>query len=423
LISRFIHNKKKQGLRDVLSLMGVQIALRPILILKSFFVAKYLGPEAYGILKSVDLIRMLNKFGSLGFKPALIRNAVTYRAAGNISKVKSAKNNAYSAELILSFLLFIAGLLSSLYFEREIISIAVILASIGLFTAKLFGMVQTELQLNKRFSSLSKIILWQGLINAVIIIATVPFYEIYSVLIIPSVSTLFVTILAVKHLGFFFTFHIDKKGFYELLKVSMPLTFGTLAFGCFRYSERILIITYLGLIAVGYFGIAETISGIFISFLLGSVIKVRSIKIYEELGRQNYLKVHHIVVKETSILIGLSFIFIVFSAIAVKYILPVVLPKWTDAVNIIILFLFVVPIKLLSSYVNIVVKAPAVNKLMFGPILQIVATMILFIGVIVLKAIDQMILFNFLIIDLSAYAFFHIVYLLFYYRIFVRSFV
>ncbi|MCD4691544.1 MAG: oligosaccharide flippase family protein [Calditrichales bacterium] len=424
MINLIIHNiKTKQGVRDVLSLTGVQVALRPILILKSFVVAKYLGPEAYGILKSVDLIRMLNKFGSLGFRAVLIRNAVTYGASGNIEKVQSTKNNAYSAELILSFVLFITGLLTSLFFARDILKISIILASIGLFTAKLFGIVQTELQLNKKFNSLSKIILWQGLINAVIVIVTVPFFKIYSVLIIPSVSTLFVTALAAKRLGYFFKFHLDRKGFWELLKVGMPFTIGTLAFGAFRYSERIIIITYLGLTAVGFFGFAETISGIFITLLLGSVIKVRSIKVYEELGLKNYLKAHRIVLKETGILIGLSLIFIILSATGVKYLIPLFLPKWTDAVDIVILFLFVVPIKLLSSYINIVVKAPAVNKLMFGPLLQLLATVFLFGGVAFLQLTDQMVLFKFLIVDLLAYAVFHVTYLIFYYQVFVKPYV
>ena len=50
----------------------------------------------------------------------------------------------------------------------------------------------------------------------------------------------------------------------------------------FRYTERILIVSFLGLTAVGYFGFADTIVNMLIAITLSSVIKVRKMKIYEE---------------------------------------------------------------------------------------------------------------------------------------------
>ena len=140
----FQKNKKRKGLLNILSLTGVQIALRPIQIAKSFIVAKYLGPEAYGILKSVELIQMLNKFGSLGFKPTVIRNGATAIAEKNITELKSIKNNAYTGELLLSIFLLLIGLISSIFFNDKIIISVIILASIGLFTSKLFGISARE---------------------------------------------------------------------------------------------------------------------------------------------------------------------------------------------------------------------------------------------------------------------------------------
>ena len=44
-------------------------------LVKGIVVAKYLGPADYGLLKSIELIQMLNKYGSLGFNTALTREA------------------------------------------------------------------------------------------------------------------------------------------------------------------------------------------------------------------------------------------------------------------------------------------------------------------------------------------------------------
>ena len=61
---------------DIFKLASVQIILRPVQVLKSFMVARFLGPEVYGILKSVELVQMLNKFGNFGFKAVVIRDGI-----------------------------------------------------------------------------------------------------------------------------------------------------------------------------------------------------------------------------------------------------------------------------------------------------------------------------------------------------------
>ena len=415
--------KKRKSLRDVLSLTGVQITLKPLQLAKSFVVAKYLGPEMYGILKSVELIEMLNKFGSLGFKPTIIRNASTEIAKGNLENVKNIKNNAYTGELILTFLLFTAGCISSLFFEESLVSVAIILASIGLFSAKMFGMVQTELQINKKFGSLGKVILFQGVFNSIFIILTVPFFNIYSVLIVPSVSAITVTNIALYSTGKFFQLKIDRPGFKKVLKVSMPLTIGTLAFGLFRYTERILIVSFLGLKAVGLFGFADTIVTMFVTLLLGSVLKVRGLTIFEELGKGNYKFVHKMVVKETRILVMISLGIIVCLAIGLNLLIPVFLPKWNDAILITIIFSVTIPLKLLNSYTPFVIKSPTINNLKFGPIIQVCATGVIVSGFFLLKYHSHLSLINFLYVDITAYAFISICSTIYYYKSFFISFV
>lgn len=408
--------KDKKGFRDILSLSGVHFALKPIQLAKSFVVAKYLGPELFGILKSVELIGMLNKFGSLGFKPAIIRNATTFSSQGRNRDLRNLKNNAYSGEIILSLILFLCGLISSLFFEDKIIIIAIILASIGLFAEKLLGILETELHLNRQFGVLGKIILYQGLISGIIVIITVPFYNIYSVLVVPIFSAITVTLIAFRKTGFFFLFRIDKIGLLEVLKVSIPLTMATLAFGLFRYVERILIISFLGLTAVGIYGFADTIVGLFITLLLGSVLKVRGIKIFEELGLGNYTKVHKMIKNETIILLLVSICFIIITAIGMKLLIPIFLPKWIKAIDITILFSIILPVKLLSSYIAFVIKSPLINMLKFEPIMQLFATFILIIGVIYLKQMQALNLTNFILMDIVAYLVFHLAYVYVYFQ-------
>ena len=424
-MKRYLINylKRNKSVRDVLSLTGVQAALRPIQLFKSFFVAKYLGPEVYGILKSVEMISMLDKFGTLGFKDAIIRNATTARAKGDVLALENIKDNSYSGELILSLILFFTGITISFWFQERVFVVAIILASIGLFTSKLLGIYKTELHINKRFGPLGKVILFQGIINSVLVIATVPFYNVYAVLVVPSISSLVVVFLAARMTGSFFRLRIDRSGFMSVLKVSIPLTLATLSFGLFRYTERFLIISYLGLTAVGIFGFADTVIGIFISLLLGSVLKVRGIKIFEELGNHNFKTVHKTIIRETGLLILISFGFIILIGLGMKIFIPILLPKWESAIKITMLFSLVLPLKLLSSYVNVVFKSPIVNKLRFYPIIQLISTIFLIVGLQLLKHYECLSLTTFILVDVFAYAFLHFSSVFYYYKIYYLKFI
>lgn len=412
--------KGKKSLKDVLYMMGSQVALQPISVLKSFMVAKYLGPEHYGILKSVELVTMLNKFGSLGFLNVAVRDATTAKAQNDETKLISTKNNAYTGEILLSVLLTIIGCLSALFFENKLVQTALVLASIGLFTAKLFNIFKVEMRLNQEFKLLSKILLVHGYINALSIIATVPFFNLNAVLIVPIISTLAMALYTLKKMGRFFELKIDKEGFKEVLKIGVPLTIGTLCFGLFRYTERILIISFLGLTAMAYYGFATTITSIFVSLLLTSVMKVRSIRIYEELGKSNFKKVHKMVVKESAMLILMSLVFIVLIAVGMKVFVPMFLEKWTEAINIAILLSLVLPIKLSSSYVAAVIKSPTINKLRFEPKVQLIGTAIMVLATLALKFSDSLTLTNFVIVNLVAYAFVNLSFVYYYYLTFMK---
>tara|TARA_A100000164_G_C21929017_1_gene784607 strand:- start:1378 stop:2661 length:1284 start_codon:yes stop_codon:yes gene_type:complete len=407
--------KNKKSLMDIVKLSSIQIVLRPLQIIKSFVVAKYLGPESYGILKSVELIAMLNKFGSLGFKPTIIRNGITAMAKGDINELKSIKDNAYSGELVLSFILLLFGIISSFFFDNKIIVSAILLASVGLFTAKMFGIFQTELQLNKNFGSLAKVILYQGILNSVFVMVLVPFFNIHAVLMVPIISSPIIIYLAYKKTGNFFSLKIDRIGIKKILKVSIPFTFGTLAYGLFRYTERTIVIIFMGLKATGFFGFADTIANIFITLMLGSVMKVRSIKLFEYLGKKKYLQTHRMVIKETSILVGISFVIILGLAIGMKLLIPQILPKWEGAILATIIYSFVIPIKLSSSYIASVIKSPTVNELNFEPIMQIISTFIIIIGATILHYNDSLSLNNYILIILIALLFLHSGYIVFYY--------
>tara|TARA_X000000368_G_scaffold405972_1_gene383714 strand:+ start:420 stop:1703 length:1284 start_codon:yes stop_codon:yes gene_type:complete len=406
---------KKKFIRDISWMLSANILIKPFQIVKSYFVARYLGPEQYGILKSVELIQMLNKFGDLGFVNTAIRDSGELIGSKNKEKLEQVKSVCYSSEIVLVFILFTIALLSNFLFEELIVRYAIILSSIALFSLKIFNIFSAEAIIGKNFKLLSKITIFQGFFNSVIIIITVPFFNLYAVLTVPIFSTLISCYYIYLRLNFRFSFKIEKSLFKNILSTSVKLTSGTLAFGLFRYIERIIVITYLGVEAVGFFGFADTILAIFITLFLTN-IKVRKMNILEYLGQKDYLRVHKIVIKETAILVFFSLIIIFLAQLFLEILIPVYLPKWIDGILIAQLFLLVLPLKVLNSYIAVVIKSPTINKLLYSPLLHLSGVTILITGILCLNYFDSLSLKNFIFLDIIAYAIVHLPWLFIYYK-------
>ena len=422
MISKIKGLFERKYVRDIAWMISANIIIKPFQIIKSFFVAKFLGPEQYGILKSVELIQMLNKFGDLGFVSTVIRDAGELVGSEDNDELDKLRNICFSAELILVFFLFTIGLLSNLFFEDKIIRIAIILSSIALFSLKINNILNAEAIIRKEFKLLSKLVMFQGFFNSIIIILTVPFYNIYAVLTVPILSTLISCYYVYARLNFSFNFKIEKFLFKKVLKTSLKLTSGTLAFGLFRYVERLIVITYLGIEAVGFFGFADTVLALFVTIFLTN-IKVRKMNILEYLGKKQFLRVHNIVKKETIIILSISIITIIVMQFLIGLFIPIFLDKWINAIYITQIFLLVLPLKVLISYLTVVVISPTVNKLFYIPFLHLFGVFILILGTYLLYLTKNLNLLNFIYVDILAYSVVNIPWLYVYYKEYYKVFV
>ena len=147
---------KNKTLKDYLAIAGTNIILQPIQLIKSIVVAKFLGPDSFGILKSLELIQMLDKYGNLGFRAAAAREIGNAKGRGDLGKEIIVRNNAYSGEIILSLFLFLTGCISSIIIKDETISLMLLISSFSLLFSKLRGIFNTEVTIQKKFIFLSK---------------------------------------------------------------------------------------------------------------------------------------------------------------------------------------------------------------------------------------------------------------------------
>ena len=367
-------------------------------------VAKYLGPADFGLLKSIELVQMLNKYGNLGFRLTANRevgNLIGEKSTANAGLIK---NTLYSSELILSLILFVIGISSSLFFDNKSISIMIILASFGLLASKIRGIMDTEAVIQKNFILHSKVAFITTLIASIVVIITIPWLKIYAVLLTNIVVGIIAIGYYLKYLNLKLSFKIAKKEFKRLFKISLSLTMPTLAFGLFKYTERILVIMFLGPLALGFYSFGEMMSGQINTFLKLS-IKVRIQDIYEGLGSREYLKVHKMVVKETSILTLLTIAIIPIAWYLLQLFIPIFLSNWASGIIYAQIFLFVTPFHIIPNYIVYVLLSSLVNKQSAVSIFQFIGSLVLAIPTFIMYKLNILTIERYIIVDIFAIAF------------------
>jgi len=412
--------KKKTG-RNFLAVVGSELALRPIQFLKEFVVTKYLGPADYGILKSIELIQMMNKYGTLGFRPAAAREIGNAIGKDDEEKANLVRNTAYSSEIILSVILFCFGLGCSLFFAPPT-SILIMLASAGILAAKLRGLMNTEATVQKRFFLISKISFITSLIASIVIIITVPFFKIYAVILMSFLTSILAIAFYLKTLRFSYSFKIDKKEFKGILGISFPLMAGTLSQGSFKYAERLIVMGMLGTVALGFYGFSFMIVNQF-AVLFKAAIRVRTQDIYEAIGRKEFRRVHKMVVKETAFLISGSIVLIPIMWKLLGYLIPLLLPKWGNGIFAAQLSLLVLPLQVFHNYAAVVLQSSLVNKQKLIPIFWVLSSIVLVLSAFTLKYVNLMTLENFIIINLLGYSVFSLSIIFLYKKYFYRAYI
>lgn len=413
---------KKKVVKDFLAVSLIDISLKPIAIIKGFIVANVLGPADFGLLKSIELIQKLNKYGNLGFMYAVKREAAHFIGAGELEKAQIVRNTAFTLEFILSLFLFIIGISCTLFSSSKEIDILIILASSGLLLSKLNGIQLAEAVIQKKFILISKIALFATIINDIIVIFTVPFLKIYSILI----TDLVVCTISVSYYFFIEKYRFSMRvNFAEVIKIcsiSIPLTIGTLAQGAFEYSERILLIKYLGKIALGYFGFGAMVAGN-ILLLLKNSIRVREQDIFQLLGQKAYQRIHRIVIRETLLFTFASILMIAIFWFPIQYFIQWFMPKWRDAIVISQMYIFIIPFQLVINYPSAVLISSVVNKQNILPGFRFISAGFLITGTIGIAHFNMLSLHNFIIINIISYGFYSVSVIVLYFKYFYYPYI
>lgn len=272
--------------------------------------AKVLGPNDFGLLRLINYIPSLSKFGSLGLSAVAKREIPHIRGRKEGYKKESKiKNVSFSAEIIWGLILSLVIIVVSFFFENYIVKYGLLVTSITLFFGCIRRIYFVILTVDKRFKDIAYVQVISGFILSLIVLSTVYWGKIFSVLFGGLVATLISLIVLARTVKLDFNFSLNSQELSRQLKIGIPLAGGTFAYGVFGWTERSFIIGLFGSEILGYYMFfIFLIEGV--TIFLKNFLRSITVDLYENLGKDTLDRKTKNMVIKPSLLIALLFPFI-----------------------------------------------------------------------------------------------------------------
>jgi len=268
----------------------------------------------------------------LGVDQGVINKLPFYAGEGNKQAGEEVKNAAFSFMMIVSFLTSIVLLVTAVilrhrYQPEVIVGLCVLSVYVVVINPCVF--YQMLLRAKHNFSVLSKSIIFEAVINLILILLLVSKFKIYGLYIVLILVALLNMVFMHLLARYKFSFNLNLKRIAELIKVGFPITVvGFLEWGLTSL-DRIMIAKMMGLTYVGYYSIpimarayVEQLSG------FGTILYPRILEAYGKEQKIEDIKKYVIVPPMVNayvlpLILGLIFLMV---PLLVKKILPQFIP-------------------------------------------------------------------------------------------------
>ncbi len=337
-------------------------------ITRGFFVPAYLGPELYGVIGILKLVKIILGFLGSGMDQAYLRLGIDVREkADPLPQLKVLEDNVFSFFVIAA----VAGMLGTMavpfifkrhdsYLQDLMIFCFFATAIQHLFqTVGLFYFQTMKIQ--RRFKFISFMNVLQPCIALILIIATVFKWKVKAVFMADLISVAVVQYLYFRKSGIIPRLKIHLKEFRKLAVYAIPFFITGICFYVFRFSDRTIIASFLPLKQLGLYsfaiGLAEN------SRLLSvSINEVNGPYVIQQISREKDMSNLAPTIKSYSYkLMLLNFVF-AFTGIVLSPLIAYVLPDYAPSIFVLKLLLIIMVLRTFPLYQKMILGAPAINK-------------------------------------------------------------
>jgi len=298
--------------------------------------------------------------------------------------------------------------------------LAIVFATVGLFLGKIAKMFRTEITLEKKFIDNAKFEFFITLIVSVGVLGTVKYWGMYSVLGFTAFGSALAVIFYLRLINYKYNFRIKKVELLKQIKIGFPLVLSTLAYGSYRYSEKLIILMYIGTVELGYYALGTRIMDTVLNIALTRV-RVIKVGLSNMLGAKNYNSFHKKIVSETAITFFTLLILFPLFGFIIELVITKFLTDYVSAIPVLKIIVLSSCIRVIGASVTIAIQSPLVNKQKLYAPFQLFATIFLITSTSILHYYSCLNLMNFVILDIAGFVIWHGSLIVIYYMFFVNK--
>jgi len=353
-----IRNIVKQSAKfNVVSIISLLLKI-PIQII----IGMFLIPEEYGIISFVALWSLYAGLINPGMLSAAQREIPYLIGKKEERQSMRVQNIAISSDLLYSIVPFLAILCASFLYSNKVIKIGLIITAFSFFSTRFVNYWVTINFIKQNFTVVAKGRLINSILSSIIIIISIYWIGIYSVLIAPLVCTLIVGIYYFKKAPIGYSFLFEWAETVRLIKIGFIFSLSGVIFYVYRMTDRTIIASFLSLHDLGLFTFAMMFVMFGINFLadFGRVLEPI---LWEHSGKSKNPEDSFNNTKRMAIYMALVTAMII-PLVQVGYNLTVklILPKYIESISLFFILSNMLYLASMSTIPGVILNSVVVNK-------------------------------------------------------------
>lgn len=342
---------------------SAQVIYNVLRLIAGFLVVRIIAPEIYGLFSGVGIFLGYIMLGHIGTINGLGRELPYQLGKGNDELVKDYANTGYWISLFIgsiAFLLFSFLAIKSYNNQADfnLILVYATYAIIGFFHIMNNAYLPVLYRTNSDFDKLSKINITSAFIN-IITVVLVYYFTFYGLLIRAIILIIVRFILLYYFRPLQIKPKIDLNSFKTLLKVGIPIYAVGQVRPLWSTIQNNILFSVGGALQYGYYALVNIINGA-IGVIPSAFSQVVYPRMAIQLGKgQTKKEILTQVKKPTIFQFSLLFVIAIIGAVVLPYIIPIILPKYSNGIAA-AQWAFFIPVVqslgLVNNYYNVIKK-------------------------------------------------------------------
>jgi len=325
----------KKILRDISHMVTATYLSKFLFLIRAFIVARLLGPSLFGIWKALQVIQIYSGHSHLGTLSAMNREIPFFVGKGNKEKVGEIRDIVFGTSFFVSLfvavvILFVTFFIRDAYPKMVIFGLVAISFLVVFYQVHLFFNVFMSSQ--KKFRLRSRATFIYALIDFVLVISLVYFYQLYGFFLGMILSYFLILIYIKRQLNYNFVVKFDLKENIRLIKIGAPIIMIGFLSGLLLTIDRMVITFFLGTTFLGFYSLALMMVE-FIKQIPLTIAQVLSPNLYHRFGeKENIKSIKQYVMKPMFLFAYTMPCFLLFISIITPLLVKLILPDYIKGV-------------------------------------------------------------------------------------------